>query len=120
MVVPVDVSKTKAKKTNFKKNKTSEKVSSFDKDTYVHVHKPVDSMNKDNVDNEVDTTENIVNPSKTTIDSHVEPNVEPCGNHLLNHLLEYMLNHLVKNLLNLLVNLLFKLLLNPLLDQLLI
>lgn len=108
--------KTRAKKTNIKNNETYKKVRSYNKDTYMHVHKLFNYMNKDNMDNEVDTTKNIIELVETTIDSHVEPS----GNHLLNYLLEHMLNHLVKHLLNLLVNVLLKLILNPLLDQLFI
>lgn len=42
----------------------------------MHVNKHVDYVNKDNMDNEANTTKNFFWNAKTTINFHVEPNVE--------------------------------------------
>ncbi|CAI8589228.1 unnamed protein product [Vicia faba] len=83
MIVLVNVPKKKYKNVDFKKNKTTEKVSLYDKDTFVQVNadKLVDYVNKDKEANDVDTTptENIVESIKININLNVEPHVETSG-----------------------------------------
>lgn len=78
LVILVDVSTKISKNVDSKKTKTFEKVSLYDKDTYVHAHivKPIDF-----VDNDYDTTptENIVDYVETTTNPYVEPHVEQSG-----------------------------------------
>ncbi|CAI8591743.1 unnamed protein product [Vicia faba] len=93
MIVHIDISKTRTKNSDSKKNTTFEKVSSSDKDTYVHEHinKLIYYMSNDN-----DTTPaffcNYINPhvepfgqayvkpyAETTTDPQDEPHVEQSG-----------------------------------------
>lgn len=81
MIVLVDVPKIRVNNADFKKNKTTKKLSPFYKDTFVHAHvdKPVDYMNNDNGANDVDTIpiKNIIDYAETNIDPNVEPPTEP-------------------------------------------
>lgn len=81
MVVPVDISIDRSKSATTEKKKISEKVSTSEKDPFVHVHNPVESMN---VAKEVDsnTTGKIINQFESTleephVESHADPHVEP-------------------------------------------
>lgn len=84
MVVLVNISTKRSKSDATKKKKSSEKVSPSEKEPYVHVYKPDESMNISKVVDS-NTTEKIIDHVETTLeepyvgphfDSHVKPNVE--------------------------------------------